>query len=235
MIKLYELVTKENGYSASPYVILAELFLKHKGLEYEKISLRPSQVGPTIREITNGKWNLVPTVVFPNGDIVFDSPEVGKYLDEKYPENPLDPNNAELDALIEAYANTNLAGFRMAINDLYELFEGEDKAYFKESREQRYGIKFSQIPGDRDVNLNNFYKGTQPIDKVLANSKFLDGESPKIHDYAIAARIQCFRTASPKTYKEVIVNNPNENFRRWVGDMDKVLDGFLANRKILKI
>jgi hypothetical protein len=30
MIKLYELVTKENGYSASPYVILVELLLKHK-------------------------------------------------------------------------------------------------------------------------------------------------------------------------------------------------------------
>jgi hypothetical protein len=135
---------------------------------------------------------------------------------------------------MEAYASANLAGFRMAINDLYELFEGEDKIRFKESREQKFGIKFSQISGDRDVNINSYYKGTQQIDKVLASSKFLDGEAPKIHDYGLAARIQCFKTASPRTYKEIITNNPNENFKRWVGDMDKVLDGFLGNRKVMK-
>jgi hypothetical protein len=99
--------------------------------------------------------------------------------------------------------------------------------------EIRFGTEFSEIPGDREANLNNFYKGTQAIDKALENSKFIDGDVPRIHDYTLASRIQCFRTISPRTYEEIIINNPNPNFKRWIGDMDKVFEEYLAQRKTL--
>jgi hypothetical protein len=139
----------------------------------------------------------------------------------------------ELDTLIEAYGAANISGFRMSVTDLYNQLEGDDQKYFRETREQRFGTKLSNIPGDREVNLNHYYKGTQAIDKVLENSKFIDGEEPRIHDYTLASRIQCFRTISPKTYEEIIINNPNPNFKRWIGDMDKVFGGYLAQRKTL--
>jgi glutathione S-transferase len=176
---------------------------------------------------------LVPTVVFPNGDIVFDSPEIGKYLDEKYPENPLDQKNLELDSLIKAYTATNMNGFKMSITDIYNQLEGNDHKYYKRGMEKLFGTEFRNIPGDREVNLYSYYKGTQAINKVLENSKFIDGEVPRIHDYTLASRIQCFRTISPNTYKEIILNSPNSNFKRWVGDMDKIFGEYLAQRKTL--
>jgi hypothetical protein len=139
----------------------------------------------------------------------------------------------ELDSLIETYRETNINGFRMSVSDLYNQLEGIDQKFFRVVIKERFGAELSNIPGDREVNLNNFYKGTQAIDKALENSKFIDGEVPRIHDYTLASRIQCFRAISPKTYEEIILNNPNLNFKRWIQDMDKVFEGYLAQRKTL--
>ncbi|KXN74741.1 hypothetical protein CONCODRAFT_14510, partial [Conidiobolus coronatus NRRL 28638] len=234
MIKIYELVNKQGGISLSPFVMTAELFLKHKGLEFESIPLTFVEIGPTIKEATGGKWDKVPTVVFPNGDIVFDSLEIGKYLDEKYPENSLNPSNSDLDNLIEDY-NTRIAfnAFRNAIPDLLPLLDAKSQKYFRESREKMLNMTLEEFAGDREANTQQYHSDVKKIDELLSASKFLNGYKPLIHDYILAARIQFFKTISPRTYEDLIINGPNENLKRWIKDMDKELNGYLGKRPTL--
>jgi glutathione S-transferase len=170
-------------------------------------------------------------VLFPNGDIVFDSPEIAKYLDEKYPETPLNPNNSELDGLIHDY-NTRIAfnAFRNAIPDLLPLLDVESQKYFRESREKMLNMTLENFAGDREANTQQFHADVKKIDNLLSTKKFLDGDKPLIHDYILAARIQFFRTISRRTYEELIINSQNENLKRWVKDMDNEFNGYLGKR-----
>jgi glutathione S-transferase len=121
----------------------------------------------------------------------------------------------------------------MSVTDLYNHLEEFDQKFFKKGMEEIFGTEFSEIPGDREANLNSYYKETQAIDKLLENSNFIDGDVPRIHDYTFVSIIQCLRTISPRTYEEIILNNPNPNFKRWVKDMDRVSGEYLAQRKTL--
>jgi glutathione S-transferase len=180
-------------------------------------------------QISGGKWELVPTVVFPNGDIVFDSPKIAKYLDEKYPENPLNPNNPDLDALVEYYdKNLFFPSFKNVVDELYARLDDENKRYFKETRERFFNVPIEKLSGDREANNQQYNMGVKRIDDILSTKKFLDGDKPLIHDYTIASRIQCFKILSPKTYEDLIINGPNMNLRRWIGDMDEAFGGYLG-------
>ncbi|KXN68913.1 hypothetical protein CONCODRAFT_18699 [Conidiobolus coronatus NRRL 28638] len=237
MIKVYELVTQhaELGVSLGPFVVAAELFLKHKGLEFESIPLTFVEVGPTIKELTEGKWDRVPVVVFDNSDVIFDSPEIAKYLDEKYPDSRLDPDNTALDEIINDYSS-NIApnAILNAFDDLFALLEPENQVYFRLTREKFFGKKLEEVSGNRDINTMKFIQNIAKIDDLLSTSKFLNGNKPLIHDYTLASRIQYFRTVSPRTYKELILNGPNFNLLRWTRDMDNLFDDFLKNRKTVK-
>lgn len=136
--------------------------------------------------------------------------------------------------MIQDY-NTNVApnAFRSAVDDLFSLLDEENQKYFRESREERFNKKFEEISGDRETNIQQYYAGLKKIDDVLSTTKFLNGDKPLIHDYILASRIQFFRTVSPRAYEELILNNPNENFKRWTKDMDKVLNGYLGKRPTL--
>jgi glutathione S-transferase len=170
--------------------------------------------------------------VFDNGDVIFDSPEIAKYLDEKYPSSQLDPSNAKLDELINDY-NTKIApgAILNAFDDLFALLDPENQACFRLSREKIFGKKLEEISGNRGINTIKFIQNIAEIDGFLLNSKFLNGNKPLIHDYTLASRIQYFRTVSPRTYNELILNGPNINLLRWVRDMDKLFDNYLKNRK----
>ncbi|KXN68912.1 hypothetical protein CONCODRAFT_86223 [Conidiobolus coronatus NRRL 28638] len=231
MIKLYELVANEAGVSPSPFVNMAELFLKHKGLEYEKIPLTFVQVHTEIPKVTNGEWSKVPTLVFPNGDIVYDTPKIAEYLDLNYPKNSIQNPDSKLDELISKYDSVAFpTSYQNIILDVYKVFDKDSAKYFKQTREQIFNLPWDQIPGDRQTNNDVYYNETKPINDYLVNSKFLDGDKPAFHDYALIGRIQTLKVISPRTYTELIVNNPGESFVNWVNSMEGLFDNFLGDR-----
>lgn len=79
-VRLYEIPFSTN-------VERVALALAHKGLTAEHVTLDPSDRSP-VRELTG--QDLVPVLVH-DGDVVFDSPRILEYLEERYPEAPLLP------------------------------------------------------------------------------------------------------------------------------------------------
>ncbi|KXN68909.1 hypothetical protein CONCODRAFT_79581 [Conidiobolus coronatus NRRL 28638] len=229
-IKVYELVTKEvGGVSNSPFAITVMVYLKHKVLDFETVPITYIDVGSTIKELTNGKWGQVPTVVFPNGDIIFDSPEIAKYLDENYPANPLIVQDAKLDSYIKNYTTSSVpVAFKLIMKDLYNLLDERNQKLFKIEFEN----KFDFIKGSKEQKIEQYSEGLKSIDNVLSERKFLNGSSPLIHDYRLISWIQSFRTINPSIYEDLVLNNSSiKNVARWARDMDEELDGYLKNRK----
>ena len=90
MIKLY-------GFAFSTNVERAQLALAHKGLKVEFISIDPRDRAE-IRRVSG--QDLVPVIVDKGDDrgdggkVVFDSMEIVRYLEDRYPSNPLYPSDA---------------------------------------------------------------------------------------------------------------------------------------------
>jgi len=97
------------GVALSPFVRKVQLALAYKGIEYNSIPTMPSDDSPEFRAIS--PLGKIP--VLEDGDFsVPDSSVILRYLDSKYPEKPLFPENSELLARVswlEEYADTNLA------------------------------------------------------------------------------------------------------------------------------
>jgi glutathione S-transferase len=180
----------------------------------------------------NGEWSKVPTLVFPNGDIKFDSLKIAKYLDNNYFNNPLNPNNLELDKLIEYYDNNCYkTSFKMCVLDIFNSLEDDNKRYFRDTKEPNFKAKVEDYPGNREKNIEAYFKNIKPIVERLEINRFLDGNEPLIHDYCLMGRIQMIKTISPQSYKELVESNPSEVFKGWVESMSSLFNGYLKSRK----
>jgi len=67
------------------------LALAHKGLVPESVLVDPQDRSP-VRQVSG--QDLVPVLVFDDGEVAFDSMEVVRRLDERHPERPLYPPDA---------------------------------------------------------------------------------------------------------------------------------------------
>lgn len=94
MIRVYRIPFSTN-------VERVALAAAHKGVEVEWVDVDPSDRGP-VREVSGQE--LVPVLVA-GGEVVFDSPRVLAWLEERYPEPPLWPRDptrrAEADVFVE--------------------------------------------------------------------------------------------------------------------------------------
>jgi glutathione S-transferase len=96
------------GVPLSPFVRKVHLALAHKGIEYNAIPTMPGDSAPEFRAIS--PLGKIP--VLQDGEFsVPDSSIILRYLDAKYPEKTLYPQDPELAAKVcwlEEYADTNL-------------------------------------------------------------------------------------------------------------------------------
>src|SRR6266704_2282611 len=83
MIRLYRFPHSTN-------VERVALAMAHKGLKAESVNIEPND-RTEVRRVSG--QDLVP-VIDDNGKVVYDSMEIVKYLEERYPEQPLYPKDA---------------------------------------------------------------------------------------------------------------------------------------------
>ncbi|KXN68919.1 hypothetical protein CONCODRAFT_18704 [Conidiobolus coronatus NRRL 28638] len=235
MFKLYELVNnKENPICFSPYVIAVKLFLKHKGLEFETIPLTFTEVKPTISKLTDGKWNQVPLLITPNGDQVYNTKDIGKYLELHYPKPTLDVINPKLDQLLLDYDPISDISFSLSIMDLYHAIDEADKPYFLESRPLLLGTSIEEFTKDLEGNLKLYHEKTLDLGDLLDKSDYLNGTEAGFYDYLLAGRIQYIRLISPDSYSKLIVNHPKKSILSWFERMLNLFDGYMRNANGVK-
>jgi glutathione S-transferase len=188
-IIMYDLAGADPDLRFSPYCWRTRFALAHKGLPVETIPWRFTETDA----IAFSGQARVP--VIRDGDkVVFDSWSIALYLEDICPApaifgGPIGRSHA---AFVNAWADAVLVGgiARFIVRDLLDVIDAKDSAYFRTSREARFGTTLEQVQAGRDDSL-------LPIRLVLRKQPWLGGSTPTYADHIIAGTLMWPRCASP--------------------------------------
>ena len=85
---------------------------------------------------------------------------------------------------------------RFVLLDIYKHLDAANQAYFRETREPRFGMTLEQVVVDRDAKLQAFRDSLGPLRNVLKVQPFFGGDTPLYADYAIFGQFQWARAIS---------------------------------------
>lgn len=194
---LYDLVGRDDR-RFSPACWRTKLALAHKGLPFATVPTRFSD----IRRLHDGRFATVP--VLRDGETwIADSDAIAAYLEEAYPDRPSLYGGAggrALAAFMREWVQASLHEplIRMILPDIHDhLADAEDRAYFRASREARFGTSLEAVAAGREAMIEPFRLGLVPLRRLVAARPFLGGEAPLYPDYMVLGAFQWARSVSP--------------------------------------
>ncbi|HLW70516.1 MAG TPA: glutathione S-transferase family protein [Candidatus Binataceae bacterium] len=224
MIKMYDLAAAEPDRRLSPFCWRTKLALAHKQLEVETIPWRFTDKP----QIAFANWERVPVIV-DDGKPVVDSWAIASYLETAYPARPSLFGGAagpSLARFYNAWADTALQPAMIRFNalDIFNHLAQEDRAYFRQSREARFGTTLEEFCKDRESRLPAFTQLLDPLRQTLAAQPFLGGDAPLYPDYIVFGSFMWSRSICPLRLLE-----PADPVNAW---RERLLDAFggLARR-----
>lgn len=217
-IKLYELTGADDELRFSPHCWKIRMALLHKGLDAERIPWRFTE--KDVIAFSGG--TTVPVLVV--GDTALtDSWRIANYLEEHYGDRPALFGPAEGKAyarFVNAYADTALVAplrHLLTLEILARVHE-KDRAYFRASREARFGQPLEAHAGDPATHLASFRAALAPLRAVLGDQPFLAGNAPAYADYCAFGVFMWARCVSPLDLLET--TDPVHGWR------ERLLDAF---------
>jgi glutathione S-transferase len=195
-ITLYDLAGADKRVRFSPYVWRVRMALAHKGLAFETVPWRFMDK----QAIAFSGQGLVPVMV-DGGTVVSDSWAIACHLDDTYPELPTLMGRA----LGRAHALTVKHWVERALHPLLTriilpeiaaaLHEG-DRAYFRETRERRFGTTLERWAVPPEQGLPPLRDALAPARATLELQPYLGGERPSFADYALFGMFMWARSVS---------------------------------------
>jgi len=91
---------------------------------------------------------------------------------------------------------------RFILRDLFDIIDPKDHAYFRSSREARFGATLEAIQEGRESRLATFRDLLLPLRLVLRRQDWLGGAAPSYADHIIAGTLMWPRCASRFTLLE---------------------------------
>jgi glutathione S-transferase len=197
MMKLYDLAGAEEDRRFSPYCWRVKLALAHKRLEAETIPWRFTEKDA----IAFSNQGRVPVLI--DGERwVNDSWAIAEYLEATYPDRPSLFGGKEGKALsrfhanwADAFLNGNL--LKLVVLDIFNHVAEKDRAYFRQSREERLGKPLEEVVSNRHRDVLALRESLLPLRLTLKTQPFLGGETPLYADYAVLGSFQWCRCISP--------------------------------------
>jgi len=196
-LTLYELAGADAALRFSPHCWKTRMALAHKGLEAERVPWRFTEK----EAIAFSGQGLVPVLVH-DGETVCDSWQIALHLEERFPDRPSlfgGPAAVPLARFINSWADTTLspAIARVIILDILDRVHEDDRAYFRASREQRFGRSLEEVAADRPANLAAVRQALLPVRRALAAADFIAGAAPAYADYCVFGLLMWARCISP--------------------------------------
>ena len=201
-ILLYDLVGADAGRPFSPHCWKAKMALAHKGLEFDTV---PTPF-TSVPKVEGGASKIVP--VIRDGDkVVADSFEIALYLEDAYPGRPTlfgGDGGKAMARFIERWSQLTLHSFKgaAAVLDIHQRLDAPDKAYFRQSRETRFGRTLEDVTAGRDAGLAAYRASLEPLRSMLAWQPFIGGSSPLFADYIVFGAFQWARVISTYPFLE---------------------------------
>jgi glutathione S-transferase len=199
---LYDLAGQDDAVLFSPHGWRVRMALAHKNLDFRTEAWRFTEKDA----ISFSGQGTIPVLV--DGDrVVVDSWKIAVYLDEAYPDAPAllgGPQGRAHALFVKSWAESVLQPgiVRQILLDLFEILHEGDKAYFRETREQRFGCTLEAFGAEADANLPQFRKSLQPLRMTVSQQPYLGGEMPSFADYIVFGAFQWARVASSKALLE---------------------------------
>jgi glutathione S-transferase len=196
-IVLYDLAGAEDDRRFSPYCWRIKMALAHKGLEYQTVAWRFTE-----KEVIAFAGSTTVPVIRDGDTVVADSWRIALYLDEAYPQRPALFGSPEAQTLCEFFANwafrtVHPAVLKVVLPDLFARIHDKDKAYFRESREKRFGATLEAFAAEPKQKLADFRGSLDTVRPVLVQNAFLSGKGPGYADYILFGVFQWARGVSP--------------------------------------
>jgi glutathione S-transferase len=187
-----------NGLRISPFSWRIRYALAHKGIDPDVIETRFADVG-RIRALSG--QDLVP-IIEHDGKVVFDSWAIACHLEDRFPDRPSLFGGAigrGATRLVNIWSDTVLGrALRQQIYaDFIRCIDPDDRAYFRGSREAVLGMTLEQYCADGGRTLADFLLLCAPLERTLAEQRFLAGDAPAYVDYVIFSVFQWARVGSP--------------------------------------
>ena len=155
-IVMHDLAGADPALRFSPYCWRIRMALAHKGLAVETIPWRFTEKAA----LAFSGQGRVP--VIRDGDtVVSDSWAIAEYLEDTYPDRPSlfggDGGRAHA-RFINAWADGVMMGgiARLIVRDLLDVVAPKDRAYFRESRETRFGMTLEAVQEGREIAGSGF-------------------------------------------------------------------------------
>jgi glutathione S-transferase len=194
---LYDLAGADPELRFSPYCWRARLALAHKDLPVETVPWRFTDTDA----IAFSGQGLVPVLV-DEGTTVTDSWSIALYLEDRYPDRPSlfgGAGGVAPTRFVNAWADTvlNPGIVRLIAADIVRILHDHDKAYFRQTREARFGQPLEELCADRDSRLPAFRQTLEPLRALLGAQSWLGGAEPTYADFIVLGSFQWARCASP--------------------------------------
>lgn len=214
---LYDLAGADPARRFSPYCWRIRLALAHKDLAVETVPwqfldkdvIAPSGHGKVPVLVDDGKW-------------LAESWSIATYLEDAYPDRPSlfgGGKGRELNRYFSALGDTLVgAFFRFVACDIEKILAGENRAYYRESREKRIGMTLEELTADREARLPALRDSLAPLRAALKSQPYLGGDEPFYADYAVFGSFQWARCVSP--FQLLAADDP---IRAW---RDRLLDAY---------
>ena len=196
-MKLYDLAGAEDDLRFSPNCWRIRMALEHKGLVAETVPWR--FVEKDVIAFSGQK--LVPVLV-DGSTTVSDSWEIARYLESAYSDRPSlfgGPAGEGLALFVKFWCEQTLNRIvlRIILPDLFACLHDKDKAYFRESRETRFGTTLEQYAVVAEEGVSLLRSALSPMRSSLERQSYLAGAQPSFADYIVFGTLQWARSVSP--------------------------------------
>ncbi len=225
---LYDLALADEAVRPSPYCWTVKFALLHKGLPFETKAVPFADKS----KYPDPEYGKVPVLV-ENGDMVKDSSVIAAWLDRKHPHNPLASSKSEK-ASAEFYAAwlgsaVYPAIAPMLVPRIAKAVSDADRAYFRASRETRYGRTLEEIAATAGV-IEKTEAALNVLAAPLANHRYLGGVQPNLSDYVVFGPFMWQRSVT----LEELYATPDP-VAQWRERMLDLFDGYARNAKSAEI
>jgi glutathione S-transferase len=127
---------------------------------------------------------------------------IANHLEDTYPDRPSlfgGEGGRAMARMLNWWGDVTVVGgmFPLIVADIPGHLKPVDAAYFRKSREARFGKPLEEVTANRDKAVEGFRKSLDPLRLTLRTQPFLGGTAPNYADYIVFGPFQWARVVSP--------------------------------------
>jgi glutathione S-transferase len=196
-------------YPISPFTEKVRRVLTYKHLKWHPIDCHYEDK-TNLLEVTKGAWTRVPVLEW-DGEVVYNSADIIKWLDRKTPANRVIPDDARgLIEILDHWAD-NTFFMPVLFLTIPDLLDSVGDAKLKANREKLIGMSTAQMRERHPAMKDQLAAHLRMIDDQLADKDFFLGKSFTMADASLYHPL-FFLALIPSNFSMV---NEYKNVNRW--------------------